>query len=1786
MKSIAVQSVAVLLFLPAWLALAQETTFTKITTGAIVNDDGISTSCAWGDYDNDGDLDLFVANAGFSSAGENNFLYQNNGNDSFTRITEGAIVNDGGYSRGSSWGDYDNDGDLDLFVANSGQQYNFLYQNNGNSNGSGQVSFTKITAGAIVNDHGNFFGSSWGDYDNDSDLDLFVANAFGENNFLYRNNGNGSFTRIREGAIVTDGGNSSGCAWGDYDNDGDLDLFVANDLGQNNFLYQNNGNGTFTKITSGAIVNDGGNSRGGSWGDYDNDGDLDLFVANFDGQNNFLYQNNGNGSFTRITDGAIVNDGGNSYGSSWGDYDNDGDLDLFVANYNQNSFFYQSNGNGSFTKITEGAIVNDGGFSSGSSWGDYDNDGDLDLFVANGLGSNSLYQNNGNSNHWINIRLVGAVSNTAAIGAKVKIKATIGGKSVWQMQEISGQTGGASQNSLNAEFGLGTATMIDSIRVQWPSGLVQDTTNVVVNQFLTITEIPFTRITSGAIVNDGGDSWGSSWGDYDNDNDLDLFVANAGDNNSLYQNNGNGSFTKITQGAIVNDGGYSNGSSWGDYDNDGDLDLFVTNFNDQNNFLYQNNGNSSFTKITAGAIVNDGGSSMSCSWGDYDNDGDLDLFVANYFGENSFLYQNNGNGSFTKITQGAIVNDHGNFFGSSWGDYDNDSDLDLFIANYSGENNFLYQNNGNGSFTKITEGAIVNDGGYSTGSSWGDYDNDNDLDLFVANFDGQNNFLYQNNGNGNFTKITAGAIVNDGGYSTGSSWGDYDDDGDLDLFVANSSRENDFLYQNNGNGSFSKITQGAIVNDVGFSNGSSWGDYDNDGDLDLFVANSYGNNFLYQNNLTGNHWINIRLIGTISNTSAIGARIRVQARIQGAPVWQMQEVSGQTGYASQNSLNAEFGLKKAAIIDSIQIRWPSKERAVNVYTNVAVNQFLTLRENNRPRAAHSIEDINLAQVGRDSVLDLNAAPKLFEDLDHDTLTYSVSSSNSQIATASLSDNVLTVALVSDKFSGRARITISADDGRVDDGRGNTEETSFEINRPPLVFRPIANQTFTARDSSLRFIANLSDVFLDPDGDVLTYSLHNSDSTVAFVDTSGTAVVAAPRASTGEAVITITANDLRGGTRSTIFKIAPNTPPRLAGNGISDQGLILAGRVFTQPLYQVFVDAEGDSLDFAARSSDRGVALAVVENNTLTVVPVAIGGAQITVTANDGKNDEAMTSFHVQVARSKAPVISHNFTNAPQAQNTPIAVSATVIDDEGQLSEAYLWYRVAGRISLEKVNMDTATVNDTLRVSGSIRPEAVTNQGVEYYLEVRDNRLELSRLPANPGVFSVRVRVEGNGITNPRPQPSGSEQNSYHLFSVPFDLDNKNARDILEDDLGTYDVLQWRCYDLIMDTATGAYSYSQFPNTAALTPGKAFWLIIRKSGRYIDTGPGASVLTSERFAIRLQKGWNLVGNPFNFPAYAADTLSNGDPLRFFAYEAADWSDTLSAISRPWQPFEGYAVFANESCNLFVDPDPSRSSTALAKQDATADADARWSIRIRGQCQQAKDGNTIAATHKRASSTWDRLDQPEPPVIGEYVSIYFPHHEWNTLAKTYCIDARPEPTEGVVWDFEIKTNIRDKVNLSFEGIASVPSEFEVWLVDEALQITQNLRESSTYSVAGSEHPKALKLVVGKREFIAQQVAEINLIPATYELSQNFPNPFNPVTTIRYGLPQAGRVTLKIYSVLGEEVATLVNDEQKPAGYHVTIWDGRDRNGVYVASGVYVYRMQAGSAVIMTKKLALVK
>lgn len=461
----------------------------------------------------------------------------------------------------------------------------------------------------------------------------------------------------------------------------------------------------------------------------------------------------------------------------------------------------------------------------------------------------------------------------------------------------------------------------------------------------------FSKVLNSPVTQTPGDSRSVNWIDYDNDQDLDLFISNGpqgGAPNFLYRNDGAAGFTAVTNQSIVTDSAPSDGATWADYDNDGDIDCFVVNWYGVNNQFYQNNGDGTFEKITTGAFVNDGGFSETASWGDYDQDGFVDLYVSNSAGnKRNFLYHNNGDGSFTKIINGAAVTDAATSRSVNWTDYDLDGDVDLFVSNENNEQENLYRNDA-GVLTKITGGPLLTAGGKTMSSSWADYDNDGDFDVFLANDQG-NGALFRND-NGTFVRITTGPVVTSGGNSFGCQWADIDLDGDQDLFVTNafgSGLLKNFLFMNQGDGTFIRDTAEVVSQDEGWSYGCAFGDYDRDGDLDLAVANCYNAtqpDYLYQNhsNESGRHWLVVQCTGVGSNRSAIGAKVWAYSQLNGQPFTQLREISAQSGYCGQNQLAAHFGLGAAQVLDSVAVQWPSGQR--QVLHNQAVDQYLQVTE--------------------------------------------------------------------------------------------------------------------------------------------------------------------------------------------------------------------------------------------------------------------------------------------------------------------------------------------------------------------------------------------------------------------------------------------------------------------------------------------------------------------------------------------------------------------------------------------------------------------------------------------------------------------------------------------------------------------------------------------------------------------------------------------------------------------------------------------------------------------------
>lgn len=467
-------------------SLAQS--FEQMNFPDITNTLSSSRSANFIDVNGDGWDDIFFTNG--LSTGETNMLYVNNGDGTFITVTDGDVVEHSIRAVGASFADVDNDGDLDGYVTTWGAggqpKRNYFYRNNGN----GIFNFEENVAPNLTYSE----TATWIDVNNDQLLDLYITNsAQSLRNLYFENQGDGSFLERTDLTITNEVKPSRSVDWVDYDNDGDSDLFITNEGNNRNTLYRNDGSNNFTQITDLAIVQDIRNSMGSSWADVDNDGDFDLIVTNWE-QANQLFINE-NGIFTEVSDSEIAEAGISSFGSVFADIDNDGDLDLLILNsYNDTHFtnsLFINDGNGNFTKDTSSALANFEGWTYGAAFGDYNNDGWLDVILANNQDEsqeNAVFKNTGTGNNWIKIKCLGTNSNKSAIGAIVKITANINGNPVTQIRKVEANSGYASQNSLTTHFGLGNATEIQQIQIKWPSGLTENFSGLSINSMNNLTE--------------------------------------------------------------------------------------------------------------------------------------------------------------------------------------------------------------------------------------------------------------------------------------------------------------------------------------------------------------------------------------------------------------------------------------------------------------------------------------------------------------------------------------------------------------------------------------------------------------------------------------------------------------------------------------------------------------------------------------------------------------------------------------------------------------------------------------------------------------------------------------------------------------------------------------------------------------------------------------------------------------------------------------------------------------------------------------------------------------------------------------------------------------------------------------------------------------------------------------------------------------------------------------------------------------------------------------------------
>ena len=513
----------------------------------------------------------------------------------------------------------------------------------------------------------------------------------------------------------------------------------------------------------------------------------------------------------------------------------------------------------------------------------------------------------------------------------------------------------------------------------------------------------FSDISSEVGIIDINLSGGSIIDDFDNDGYFDIVTSTWNPDESLifYHNKGNGIFAKLTLDANLDDqlGGLN--INHADFNNDGLIDIFVMrggwmrNNGQMRVSLLKNMGNNIFNDVTKESKLNfPSYPSQNSAWGDYDNDGDLDLYACNEsepdddFDTTSFkypsqLFQNNGDETFTDISGKANVKNFGYCKGSSWGDYDNDGDLDLYISNFASENR-LYKNNGNGTFTDIAKDLKIQHPISSFTTWFWDYNNDGWLDIFVAGYgsdvkdvassylgiehNGTSMKLYKNDQSGGFIDITENANLNNIHLTMAANYGDFNNDGWLDIYLGTGYPSYDVItpniaYLNNQGNDFIDVTFELGLGQLHKGHGISFGDIDRDGDQDIFtqIGGFYPGdgfyNFLYKNHHKENNWISIKLQGSNSNSQGIGTRIKVITLTKNNTLEEIYSTVSSGGSFGSSTFEQHIGIGSSKEIKEIHINWPASSK-LQIFKNVPINRSILIEEDRQDYTIRDIKPIN------------------------------------------------------------------------------------------------------------------------------------------------------------------------------------------------------------------------------------------------------------------------------------------------------------------------------------------------------------------------------------------------------------------------------------------------------------------------------------------------------------------------------------------------------------------------------------------------------------------------------------------------------------------------------------------------------------------------------------------------------------------------------------------------------------------------------------------------------------
>lgn len=1594
-------------FLPL-IASAQP--FTDVTTQVGLTGLSGGNGAAWGDFNNDGWNDLFVARFG------DNQLFQNDGG-TFSDVTDAFGMGSGQFaSKSATWADFDSDGDLDMLVVNnSGQTRLLLNRRN--------APFEDVTtASGLV--HTGFGGRAVSDADGDGDPDIFLPTATG--NLLYRNNGDLTFFDVSNSAGIDDIALGLGASFSDIDGDLRPELYFGTLLPNPARLYDNQGNLNFVDATTAANLTSTQSDWACAWANAANTGNPMLYVAR-DGANS-LYQQQSDGSFVDIAATAGVAHPGNSQGVAWGDFNRDGWLDMYVINNGGDNALYQNNGNDTFTDVAPTHGLTGNGNTRDATWVDADNDGDLDLFLINSDGY-QLWRNGLAQRNWLHVRLTGTASSAEALGARVEIQTASGS----QTREVGSDNGIYGQHSPTVEFGLATNDPVTSLVVRWLNGEVQTFTNIAVNQTIHIVQghpnlwiarevVDFGEQDLGTpqsmaltIQNPGGDFGGDALTVSNIVSTSDEFVVSGADLPQTIAPNGEFSFdltfTPADTGQVTGELVIQSNDPQGDFR----LDVFGT-------------GVAAYIAV-AQPSVNFGGSP-------------IDQPV-----QRPLTVHNQGN---KVLTLTNLEFDQA--------DFSTNIDLPFTIDPYDSET--------------LTLVFTPSDTGQATGTLTIENDDFNGLTPEIE---------LQGDGQAPIVALTAnlnfGLVRLD---SLASRILTITNTGQIPLIVydvdiAEPAFSSDFMgVMTIAGGSSDRVQIYFQPDDLGEFNG-----------IATIQTNAY--NGTQTTTLTGiGAAPQIETVAEIqAPDTALDASSSTTFSIANnglLPLHIGSIVSGDAAF--QTDFEMPLTIPVDGQVDGQLIFQPQQEGSVNS------NLFIFSDD-----PLHNPRIIDLSGVGL--AAHAAASPLLldFGDVRIDATAFPIMAIHIEnTGQADLSFGALTIN--SPVFS------LDSPAWPPGDLPPGADITLGVACQPTAVGDVTGSLIVETNDPDQSTVA----IQLRARG--ISAALASDPTTLDF----GQVLVGLDSLQTvllrneGTAVLTLQQIELTDATHFHIEDI-PSLPLTLAPNATTEVSI------------QFQPTAEGD---------------------LSTEISVEVTGA-------------AMSSLNVPVVGhglrdEQAPFIDMAEISTAVA-GLPVSIQTTITDNVA-ISDVNCGYRPGGQANFTVLPMQPLDAQNPHRYGVHIPASDVTARGLEFYLEATDVTGNRTIVPdsENPQMLPVQVP----NLARSAAQPA----EAYRLFSIPLVLDDNRPDFVLSNELGLYDPTQWRLWRW----DSNEFLYQEYliepDNDFALTPGQAYWLITREA-RTLDTQPavGTSAPTDQPFELTLQRDWNMIGTPFAFPVrWSNVSLPSGveNALWLWDGDGYEMADRLT-------PWEGYFVKNNNNqpVTLAIPPVALSGAEPLSRQQLTG------GIQLMLQTEAGSDRDNFVAF----GESDHRISEP-PAAPEDGVQLYFVEDDakWAVLTTTAS-------GEGDHFSVEVRHNLSDAtpLTLSLETGVDLPVGWDYQLIDETFQTPVGGSDYTFNAVPNTPYP--FTLLVGTPEFLATTTSGLPPPPNTITLAPNYPNPFSEQTTIRFFLPVTTEVSTRVYSITGQLVRTLSDTRTFQAGHHQLYWDGRNDDEQAVASGVYILTLQAG-------------